>query len=59
MFNDIFFEIHAVCEIMWEYFVEPDRPQMTVWCMGITCWTPRATNRHSNYVISVWIRKTN
>jgi hypothetical protein len=27
--------------------VEPDRPQMTVWCMRIACWVTKATNTHT------------
>ena len=30
MFNNPFFEIRAVYEIMWKNFVEPGRSQMTV-----------------------------
>jgi len=33
--------------------VEPDRPQMTVWCMRIECWIPKATNTHSECVILI------
>jgi hypothetical protein len=33
--------------------VEPDRPQMTIWRMRIACWTTKATNTHSQYVIFV------
>jgi hypothetical protein len=31
--------------------VELDRPQLTIWRMRITCWIPKATNTHSEYVI--------
>ena len=34
---------------MWKNTVEPDRPQMTIWCMPIACWIPRATNTNSEY----------
>ena len=34
---------------MWKNIVEPDRPQMTVWCMRIACCLPQATNTHSEY----------
>jgi len=40
----------AVCEIMWENTVQPDRPQMTIW-LRIACWIPKATDTHSEYVI--------
>ena len=46
-----FFENRAVYEIMWRYMVEPQ--QMTVWHMPIPCWTPNATNTHSEYVILI------
>jgi hypothetical protein len=26
---------------------DPDRPQMKIWRMRITCWIPKATNTHS------------
>ena len=31
---------------MWENIVQPDRSQMTIWRMRITCWVPKATNTH-------------
>jgi len=33
-----------------EYTVEPDGPQMTIWCMRII---PKATNTHSEYIILI------
>ena len=27
--------------------VEPDRPQMVVWCMHFACWISKATDTHS------------
>jgi hypothetical protein len=33
-----------------EKYLEPDRPQMTEWCMHIACWIPEGTNTHSVYV---------
>jgi len=27
---------------MWENTVEPDRPQMTVWCLYLACWITKA-----------------
>jgi len=35
IFNNVFFENRAVCEIMWINIVEPERPQMTIWRVGI------------------------
>ena len=43
----------VVYEIIWKNIVQPDRPQMTIWLMRIACWMPRATNAHSQYVMSV------
>jgi len=34
-----------------ENTVEPERPQMTIWCMRIACWIPDPTLTHSEYVI--------
>jgi hypothetical protein len=33
--------------------VEPDRPQMTIRRMRIACWTSKATNAHSEYVMVI------
>jgi hypothetical protein len=38
-------------EIVWKNIVEAGRPQMTMWCMRITCWTPKATNTHTQVVL--------
>jgi hypothetical protein len=38
----------AVYEVKWKYFVERDRPQMTIWRMHISCWIPKATNTNTN-----------
>jgi hypothetical protein len=35
--------------------VEPDMSQMTIWCVHIACWIPKATNTHSKYVIFIAI----
>ena len=54
MFSNFFFlsfENRAVYEIMWKYFVEPDRPQMTIRIMRIAFWIPKATNTQSEHVI--------
>jgi hypothetical protein len=47
-----FFENLAVYEITWEKMVEPGRPQIA-WRMCITCWTPAATNTHSQCIILI------
>jgi hypothetical protein len=44
-------ENRAVYEIMWKNIAEPGRPHMTRWRMRIACWTAKATNTHSRYVI--------
>ena len=33
--------------------VEPDRPQMAIWRMRITCWINKTTDTHSEYVILI------
>jgi hypothetical protein len=33
--------------------VEPDRPQMTIWRTGITCWILKTTNTNKEYVILI------
>jgi len=39
-----FFSEHlAAYEIMWKSPVGRGKPQMTVWCMCISCWIPKAT----------------
>jgi hypothetical protein len=37
----------GIYEIMWKNLVEPERPQITVWCMRISHWIPKATNTHT------------
>jgi len=36
---------------MWKNIVESGRPQITIWRMHISCWIPKTTNMHSEYVI--------
>ena len=52
MFNNgvFFLENHAVYEIKWKNIVEPGRPQMTIWHIGIAWCIPKTTNPHSEYV---------
>jgi len=38
---------------MWKNNVEPDRSQTAIWLMHITCWTPKSTNTHSEYIILI------
>jgi len=53
VFSNVIFENRAVYEIMWKNVVEPGRPQMTIWCMLIAFWIPKATNRHTSCVILI------
>ena len=53
MFNNYFFENHAVYEMMWKNILELGRSQMTVWHMPIACWVTKATDTHSVYVILI------
>ena len=46
-----FFENRAVYEIMWKNVLQPDRPQVTLWCVSIGSWIPKATNTYSKFVI--------
>ena len=46
-------ETPAIYEITWKNIVQPDRLQMTIWRMRIACWTPKATDTHSEYVILI------
>jgi hypothetical protein len=51
--QELVFDNRAAYEIMWKNTVEPDRTQMTIWRMRIACWSPKATNTHSEYVILI------
>jgi hypothetical protein len=42
-----FFLNRSVYEIMRKNTVEPDRPQITIWCTLSACWIPKATNTHA------------
>jgi len=33
--------------------VEPDRSRMTIWCILIECWIPKAKKTYSEYVIRI------
>jgi len=41
------------CEITWKNMVQPERSQMTIWCMRIASWMPNTTNTRSQYVTLV------
>jgi hypothetical protein len=38
---------------MLENMVQPDRSQLTVWCMYVACQIPNATNTNSHYVLLI------
>jgi hypothetical protein len=42
MFHKFLSENRAVYEIMSQYILEPERPQMTIW-RRIACWISKAT----------------
>ena len=46
-----FSENRAVYGIMFKNILEPDKPQMTIERMRITCWIPKITDISSEYVI--------
>jgi hypothetical protein len=50
-FSNSLSENCAMYEVMWKNMVEPDRPEMTIWCMCIACWIHKPTNTHSEYEI--------
>jgi hypothetical protein len=50
--GNFFFENRAVYEIMSKNIVEPEKTQMIIWCMHISCWVPKATNTNSEYCFS-------
>jgi len=43
-----FFLNGAIDEIMWKNIVEPRRPQVTVWAMGVACFITKATHTHTH-----------
>jgi hypothetical protein len=49
--NKSFSKFVPFYEIMWKNMVGWVRPQMAKWRMRLACWTTKATNTHSEYVI--------
>jgi len=45
----LFSENRTVYGIMWKNTVQPDRRQMTIWRMYISCWEPKVTDIHLQY----------
>jgi len=50
LFIYLFLKSHGLWDNV-EKYCRADRPQMTIWLMRITCWIPKATDAHSEYVI--------
>jgi len=50
MCNNLFFRKLCCLRDNVEKFVDPDRPETTIWRMGIACWIPKDTQVHSEYV---------
>jgi hypothetical protein len=48
-----FLENRTVYEIMWKNNAERVRLQMTIWRLRISCWIPKATETHSEYVVLI------
>jgi hypothetical protein len=53
MFSKLFFENHAIYEIMWKNTVELDRPQTTKRPIRFACWIPKATNTRLEFIILI------
>jgi len=52
--QQLFSENRCICMIMLKNIVEPDRPHDDIIRrMRIECWTPQATNTHSECVILI------
>jgi hypothetical protein len=50
IYSVTFSENPAVYEICGKILYKQGRPQMTIWLMSTACWTPKATDKHSEYV---------
>jgi len=49
----LFFENHVVYDIVWTSNIDWGRPQMTIWCMRIACWIPKATNTNTQECVII------
>jgi hypothetical protein len=47
MFNYFFFEKSAVCDIMWKYIAQQDKPQLPIWRMRIAYQRPQTHTQNS------------
>ena len=48
-----FFDSGAFLRKCVKNIVESDMPRMKIWGTHIACWTPKATNTHSGYVVLI------
>jgi hypothetical protein len=48
-----FFENRAVYEIMWKNIVQPDRPQVTICLIRISCWITKVPHTITEYVLVI------
>jgi len=55
MFKNVF-QNCVFFDIFWKSVLNPERPHMIQRHMRITCWIPKATNIHSQYVILIAFR---
>jgi hypothetical protein len=61
--NNFFFEKSAIYVIVWKSTVQSGRSQMTILCMRIGRWIPKATNTESECLIVIafpqqqWLHK--
>jgi len=44
-------ENRAVYEMTWKNMVGRDKSQITIWCLRISRWIPKATNTLSEYAV--------
>jgi hypothetical protein len=51
--NFSFFDNRVVHDIMWKNIGERGTGHMTIWCTRVACWIPKATDKHSEYVILI------
>ena len=58
MFSNFLFENRAVYEIMYKNIVDRGRLPVATRRMRITCWIPKVTDTHSEYVILNYIPTT-
>jgi hypothetical protein len=53
VFSNFYSENRVVYENMWKNTAEWGSTQMAIWRMRVTCWIPKVTNTHSQYVILI------